>query len=263
MAPVASQSGSALDRAVALVDALVAELAAAVGEGSHASVPAITQVPDPTATAPLPTTTEADPTPKLPSESKTAKKVASKKGADNVAASQSANASADDDLFSKALIKVGRVASVEPHPVADKLWLLKVDVGEPEKRQVCAGLRHYVPAEALSGALVCCVCNLKPAKLAGTLSEAMILAAESEIEGGKLSVQTLAPPAGASPGDQVFVKGGQPSTSYTKQLSSKVWALVGPLLQVQGGNAIYAGAELVTSAGVITVPHTPDGAAIK
>lgn len=34
-------------------------------------------------------------------------------------------------------------------------------------RQVCAGLRQYLPVEALQGALVCAVCNLKPAKLAG------------------------------------------------------------------------------------------------
>lgn len=43
--------------------------------------------------------------------------------------------------------------------------------------QVCAGLRQFLPSEALSGALVCVVANLKPAKLAGEASEAMVLAA--------------------------------------------------------------------------------------
>ncbi len=43
--------------------------------------------------------------------------------------------------------------------------------------QVCAGLQQYLRVEQLQDQLVCVVANLKPAKLAGEPSEAMVLAA--------------------------------------------------------------------------------------
>ena len=50
-----------------------------------------------------------------------------------------------------------------------------------------AGLQKYVPAAELEGSLVVTVLNLKAAKLAGELSEAMILAASvHEVGGGKV-----------------------------------------------------------------------------
>lgn len=45
-------------------------------------------------------------------------------------------------------------------------------------KQVVAGLRQHISREDLTGRLVALVLNLKPAKLAGELSEAMILAAD-------------------------------------------------------------------------------------
>ncbi len=44
--------------------------------------------------------------------------------------------------------------------------------------QVVAGLKQHISREELTGRLVAVVLNLKPAKLAGELSEAMILAAD-------------------------------------------------------------------------------------
>ncbi len=48
----------------------------------------------------------------------------------------------------------------------------------PIHKQVVAGLRQHISREELTGRLVALVLNLKPAKLAGELSEAMILAAD-------------------------------------------------------------------------------------
>ncbi len=79
--------------------------------------------------------------------------------------------------FSKIELRVGTVTSVEPHPNADRLLVLKVDIGEEEDRQLVAGIRgHYSPQE-LVGRQIVVVANLQPAKLRGVESQGMLLAA--------------------------------------------------------------------------------------
>jgi hypothetical protein len=60
----------------------------------------------------------------------------------------------------------------------------------------CAGLAQFIKPEQLAGSLVCVASNLKPAKLAGQPSEAMVLAAEATDAAGQLIVRTLLPPGG-------------------------------------------------------------------
>jgi len=73
-------------------------------------------------------------------------------------------------------LRVGTVKQAEPHPNADRLLVLHVDLGT-EERQVVAGIRaHYDPA-ALVGRQVVVVANLEPAKLRGVESQGMVLAA--------------------------------------------------------------------------------------
>jgi aminoacyl tRNA synthase complex-interacting multifunctional protein 1 len=93
---------------------------------------------------------------------------------------------------------VGRVAAAEPLANSEKLLKCSVEVGGGEVRQVVAGLQQYVAADALRGSLVCVILNLKPAKLAGEKSEAMILAADTPAPGGGVIVRMLQPP-GARP----------------------------------------------------------------
>jgi len=81
--------------------------------------------------------------------------------------------------FRKIELKVATVKSTEPHPNADKLMVLQVDLGE-EQRQICAGIRnHYSPAE-LVGKQIVIVANLETAKLRGLESQGMLLAASDE-----------------------------------------------------------------------------------
>lgn len=82
------------------------------------------------------------------------------------------------DDFAKVQLKAGTVISAEPHPNADKLLKLKVDVGEAEPRQIIAGIAAVYPPETLVGRQVVIVANLKPAKLRGELSQGMVLAAD-------------------------------------------------------------------------------------
>jgi methionyl-tRNA synthetase len=83
------------------------------------------------------------------------------------------------DDFAKVELRVARVLEARPHPNADKLLLLQVDLGEDSPRQVVAGIKaHYAP-EALVGKNIVVVANLAPAMLRGETSNGMLLAATS------------------------------------------------------------------------------------
>jgi methionyl-tRNA synthetase len=75
-------------------------------------------------------------------------------------------------------IRVGRITAAEDHPNADKLLVLRVDVGE--ERQLVAGLKGYYRPEELIGKTVVVFVNLKPVKLRGVESQGMVLAAVDE-----------------------------------------------------------------------------------
>lgn len=92
-------------------------------------------------------------------------------------------------------LRVGEIAEVKDHPDADKLYVLKVDLGE-EQRTLVAGLKPYYEKDELQGKKGIVVANLEPAKLRGIESEGMLLAAEHE---GKVSILR----ADGEPGDQV------------------------------------------------------------
>jgi methionyl-tRNA synthetase len=80
------------------------------------------------------------------------------------------------EQFRAVELRVGTVLAAEPHPNADRLLVLRVDVGG-EERQIVAGIRaHYAP-ETLVGRQVVVVANLEPAKLRGVESQGMLLAA--------------------------------------------------------------------------------------
>ena len=65
-------------------------------------------------------------------------------------------------------------------PKSKKLLKLSVDAGDPEPRQILAGIsEHYAP-EDLLGKRVVIVANLKPRKLMGLQSQGMVLAASDD-----------------------------------------------------------------------------------
>lgn len=82
------------------------------------------------------------------------------------------------DDFAKIRLRVGRVIEAANHPNADKLLVLRVDLGD-EQRQICAGLRgHYTP-EQLLGRNIIIVANLAPRMMRGQESRGMLLAASN------------------------------------------------------------------------------------
>lgn len=88
------------------------------------------------------------------------------------------------DDFSKVALKVGEILECKKHPDAEKLLVSKVDLGT-EVRQIVSGIAKFYKPEEMVGKKVAVVCNLKPVKLRGVISQGMILCADS---GKKLEV---------------------------------------------------------------------------
>ncbi|MCX7703861.1 MAG: hypothetical protein N2234_07180 [Planctomycetota bacterium] len=81
------------------------------------------------------------------------------------------------ERFKEIQLRIGKVLSVENHPAADKLYIMKLDLGDKVIQSVAA-LKPYITKENLEGKLVAVVCNLEPAMLRGVRSEGMLLAAQ-------------------------------------------------------------------------------------
>jgi tRNA-binding protein len=80
--------------------------------------------------------------------------------------------------FAKLELRVAKVLEARPHPNADRLLLIQVDVGD-EQKQIVAGIRQHYSPEQLVGKLIVIVNNLEPAMLRGESSNGMLLAATS------------------------------------------------------------------------------------
>lgn len=103
------------------------------------------------------------------------------------------------DDFAKLDFRVATVLECAPHPNADKLLVLQIDLGT-EKRQICAGLRqHYVP-EDLVGKQIIVVANLAARQMRGQISNGMLLAATDAATG---KIITITPSAQVAPGSKV------------------------------------------------------------
>lgn len=78
--------------------------------------------------------------------------------------------------FAKLEFRTGKILEATLHPNADKLLVLKVDVGE-KQLQLVAGIRQTYPPETLIGKSVAVLTNLEPRPLRGVESQGMVLAA--------------------------------------------------------------------------------------
>lgn len=101
------------------------------------------------------------------------------------------------DDFAKMQFQVGEIIACEAVPKSKKLLCSQVKVGSQVK-QIVSGIKAYYSPEEMVGKKVMVLVNLKPAKLAGVLSEGMLLCAEDAE--GRLALVTLEKdmPAGAA-----------------------------------------------------------------
>jgi methionyl-tRNA synthetase len=100
------------------------------------------------------------------------------------------------DDFSKMQFQVGEIISCEAVPKSKKLLCSQVKIGSQVK-QIVSGIKAYYTPEEMVGKKVMVLVNLKPAKLAGVLSEGMLLCAEDADGNLALMTPEKPMPAGA------------------------------------------------------------------
>ncbi|KAG8454121.1 hypothetical protein GDO86_000675 [Hymenochirus boettgeri] len=176
--------------------------------------------------------TSTPPTPKtLKGEKK--KDKAEKKGEKKPAVSE-------DDLkpidVSRLDLRVGCILSAKKHPDADSLYI-----------------------EEMQNRMAVLLCNLKPAKMRGVLSQAMVMCASSPEK-----VEILDPPSGAVPGDRIIFHGfpGEPDKELNPK--KKTWEQIQPdLLTNKEGVATYKGVPFEVKEKGVCKAQTMSGSSIK
>ncbi|KAI7811303.1 aminoacyl tRNA synthase complex-interacting multifunctional protein 1a [Triplophysa rosa] len=156
-------------------------------------------------------------------------------------------------------LRVGRIITAEKHPDADSLYVEQVDVGEAAPRTVVSGLVKHIPLDQMQNRMAVLLCNLKPAKMRGVLSQAMVMCASS-LE----KVEILDPPSGAVPGDRVSCQGfpGEPDKELNPK--KKVWEQVQPDLRTDDKCvATYKGAAFEVAGKGVCKAQTMNKSSIK
>ena len=100
------------------------------------------------------------------------------------------------DDFAKLQFQVGEIVKCEAVPKSKKLLCSQVKIGT-KTRQIVSGIKAHYSPEEMVGKKVMVVTNLKPAKLAGVVSEGMLLCAEDADGNLSLMVPEKKMPAGA------------------------------------------------------------------
>ncbi|KAK7161324.1 hypothetical protein R3I94_004107 [Phoxinus phoxinus] len=156
-------------------------------------------------------------------------------------------------------LRVGRIISAEKHPDADSLYVEQVDVGDAAPRTVVSGLVKHISLEQMQNRMAVLLCNLKPAKMRGVLSQAMVMCASSPEK-----VEILDPPSGAVAGDRVSVQGfpGEPDKELNPK--KKVWEQVQPDLRTNDQCvATYKGAAFEVAGKGVCKAQTMSNSGIK
>lgn len=84
-----------------------------------------------------------------------------------------------EEFSRRVILKVSKIVDVEKHPNGDKLYILKLDCGEAEPRQIVSSIVPYYTIDELMGRNIVLVSNLKPANFRGVKSFGMLLAASA------------------------------------------------------------------------------------
>lgn len=142
-------------------------------------------------------------------------------------------------------LRVGHILKAIKHPEADSLYVSTIAMGDKAGtddtseyegqvvRTVCSGLNGLVPLEEMQGRYVVVVCNLKPVKMRGIKSCAMVLAAsprlkEGEVDDHKGPVELVTPPEGTKAGERVFFEGWKGDPEGILNPKKKIWETFQP-----------------------------------
>ena len=146
-------------------------------------------------------------------------------------------------------LRAGTILTAEAHPEADSLLVLSVDCGDKkedgsagEPRTVVAGLAGKIPPEELMQKKVAVMTNLKPSKMRGIESKAMLLAAATGSDEDE-KVQLLSVPDSMPNGELLTFEGleePQPDAMLKSKGALKVWDRVKAELKTNAdGEAVY------------------------
>ena len=189
-------------------------------------------------------------------------------------------------------LRVGHILKAVKHPEADSLYVSTIAMGDKEVtedyteyegqicRTVCSGLNGLVPLEEMQGRKVVVVANLKPVKMRGIKSCAMVLAAspklkEGEVDDHKGPVELASPPADAKAGERVNFEGWEGEPEGVLNPKKKIWEMFQPgftttdNLEVafDAGSVKETGKEgvgkLVTASGGVCTVKSLKGATVR
>jgi len=146
-------------------------------------------------------------------------------------------------------LKIAKVVSVEDHPNAEKLYVLKINLGE-EERQLVAGLRGVIPKEKILNSSIVVVSNLKPKTLRGIESKGMLLAASKD-------GRTVLIKADGKPGEELSCNDFENSR---EELSIEEFAKI--KLEIKGKKLLYKGFPIKSATGFVTA-DIEDGAEVR
>ncbi|KAM6972124.1 aminoacyl tRNA synthase complex-interacting multifunctional protein 1a isoform 1-T1 [Aplochiton taeniatus] len=234
----------------------VKDVAMAVGD---ATVQCTSKPAPPKASTPAASAGAATKSPP-PTDSEGKKKKAEKKGGEKQEKKPAPAPQEDATVdVSRLDMRVGRIVRAEKHPDADSLYVEQVDVGEAAPRTVVSGLVKHIPLEQMQNRMAVLLCNLKPAKMRGVVSQAMVMCASSPDK-----VEILDPPSGSAPGDRVIFQGfpGEPDKELNPK--KKVWEQVQPDLRTDGQCvATYKGAAFEIADKGVCKAQTMSNSGIK
>jgi aminoacyl tRNA synthase complex-interacting multifunctional protein 1 len=159
-------------------------------------------------------------------------------------------------------LRVGHILKAVKHPEADSLYVSTIAMGDKAGtedtseyegqvvRTVCSGLNGLVPLEEMQGRKVVVVCNLKPVKMRGIKSAAMVLAASPRLKEGEEDshagpVELVTPPSDAKAGERVYFEGWKGEPEGVLNPKKKVWETIQP------GFTTTPGLEVGFDAGVV------------
>lgn len=162
-------------------------------------------------------------------------------------------------------LRVGHILKAVNHPDADSLYVSTIAMGDKPTddtteldgqvcRTVCSGLNGLIPLEQMQGRKVVVVCNLKPVKMRGVKSCAMVLAAsprvkEGEADDHKGPVELVSPPEGSKAGDRVFFEGWKGEPEGVLNPKKKIWETFQPGFTTTDGLEVAFDAAAVEALG--------------
>ena len=148
-------------------------------------------------------------------------------------------------LFLLSEIRVGELSEVAELQGSEKLYSERVDIGT-QQRSVASGLRPYIPIEGMTGKVLL-FANLKPRKLAGHLSEGMLLCSSVCSPDGKVQIELCRPSDASQVGERVFPEGFEQETQQGDlpvMKSDHVARVIEQLSTDSAGCIIYSGVRL-------------------